>query len=103
MTTDQKDIITNLRKAGYSYTFISRKLGFSKSTVATFCRRNGMGSILVEKDLITSSKRAKVGATPRADGFESKVSRAYKVHYKFRDTPDGTAVTSALEILRTKR
>lgn len=38
MTAEQKNIIINLRKAGYGYTLIAHKLGVSKSTVATFAR-----------------------------------------------------------------
>ena len=103
MTAEQKNIIVKLRKAGYSYTIIARKLGFSKSTVATFCQRNNLGSILVENNLITKSNRAKVGDAEKPGGFISKASRAYKVHYKFRDSTDNGAVESALEILRTRR
>ena len=103
MTAEQKNIIVNLRKAGCSYTIIARKLGFSKSTVATFCQRNNLGSILVENNLITKSNRVTVGDAKKPEGFLSKPSHAYKVHYKFRDSTDDVAVASALEILRTKR
>ena len=103
MTAEQKNLIYNLRKAGQSYTVIAAKLGFSKSAVATYCQRNGLGNILVENNLITRSNRVNVGDAEKPGGFISKASRAYKVHYKFRDTPDGAAVTSALEILKTKR
>ena len=82
---------------------IARKLGFSKSTVATFCQRNNLGSILVENNLITKSNRVTVGDAEKPEGFLSKPSHAYKVHYKFRDSTDDVAVASALEILRTKR
>ena len=59
MTAEQKNLIYNLRKAGQSYTVIADKLGFSKSAVATYCQRNGLGSILVENNLITKSNRVK--------------------------------------------
>ena len=103
MTAEQKNLIYNLRKAGQSYTVIADKLGFSKSTVATFCQRNNLGSIMVENNLITKSNRVKVGDAEKPGGFINKASRAYKVHYKFRDSTDNGAVESALEILRTRR
>ena len=103
MTAEQKNIIITLRKAGKSYTEIAKKLGFCKSTVATFCQRNGMGSILVENNLITRSNRVNVGDAEKPGGFVSKRSRAYKVLYRFRDSADDVAVASALEILRTRR
>lgn len=103
MTAEQKNLIYNLRKAGQSYTVIADKLGFSKSAIATYCQRNGLGSILVENNLITKSNRVKVGDAEKPGGFISKASRAYKVHYKFRDSTDNGAVESALEILRTRR
>jgi len=42
MTLDEKNRLTNLRKAGRSYTEIADALGISKNTVKTFCRRNGL-------------------------------------------------------------
>ena len=77
MTAEQKNLIYNLRKAGQSYTVIADKLGFSKSAVATYCQRNGLGSILVENNLITKSNRVKVGDAEKPGGFISKASRAY--------------------------
>ena len=53
--------------------------------------------------MITKSNRVKVGDAEKPEGFLSKPSHAYKVHYKFRDSTDDVAVASALEILRTKR
>ena len=42
MNTDQKTRITRLRSEGASYNQIAQKLGISKNTVSTFCRRNGL-------------------------------------------------------------
>ena len=42
MTPDEKSRLTDLRKAGRSYTEIADALGISKNTVKTFCRRNGL-------------------------------------------------------------
>lgn len=102
MTQEEKDIIISLRKAGYGYSVIAKKLGCGKSTISAFCQRNGLGSKLVEKDLLTSSNRGNVGDARLAKGFVSKASRAYKVTYKFRDTPNNEVVTDALQILKTE-
>lgn len=103
MTQEEKAAIISYRKAGVGYSVIAQRLGFSKSTVATFCQKNGLGSKLVEKDLLTSSDRGKVGDAKLAKGFQSKASRGYKVNYKFRNTPNNEVVIDALQILKTTR
>lgn len=42
MTKEQKNRISRLRQAGFSYNQIADELGISKNTVSTFCRRNGL-------------------------------------------------------------
>jgi len=103
MTQEEKAAIISYRKAGLGYSVIAKRLGRPKSSVAAFCQKNGLGRKLVGKDLITSSNRGKVGDARLARGFENKSSRAYKVNYKFRDTPNNEVVIDALQILKTTR
>ncbi len=42
MTEKQKQQITHLRKNGCGYTVVANKVGISKDTVKSFCRRNGL-------------------------------------------------------------
>lgn len=42
MTTEEKNQIIRLRKAGKSLTQIADETGISRNTVKTFCRRNGL-------------------------------------------------------------
>ena len=44
MTTEQKNRVTALRKAGIGYTKIAREVGISENTVKSYCRRNGLAS-----------------------------------------------------------
>ena len=103
MTKEEKAAIISYRKAGLGYSLIAKKLGRPKSSIAAFCQKNGLGSKLVEKDLLTSSERGKVGDARLAKGFQCKASRAYKVNYKFRDMPNSEVVMDALQILKTTR
>ena len=42
MTDRQKQQIIRLRKEGFGYTAVANKVGISKDTVKSFCRRNGL-------------------------------------------------------------
>ena len=42
MTDEQKQQIIRLRKKGCGYTAVANKVGISKDTVKSFCRRNGL-------------------------------------------------------------
>ena len=42
MTEEQKKQIMRLRKKGCGYTAVANKVGISKDTVKSFCRRNGL-------------------------------------------------------------
>lgn len=42
MTEEQKKQIIRLRKEGFGYTAVANKVGISKDTVKSFCRRNGL-------------------------------------------------------------
>ena len=49
MTNMEKRQITRLREQGLGYTQIANRLGISKSTVSTFCQRNGLAEEKKEK------------------------------------------------------
>lgn len=42
MTEQQKQQIIYFRKEGFGYTAVADKIGVSKNTVKSFCRRNGL-------------------------------------------------------------
>lgn len=42
MTGEQKEKIIRFRRQGFGYADIGRRLGISKNTVKSFCRRNGL-------------------------------------------------------------
>lgn len=49
MTNEQKEQIENLRSLGKSYSIIANALHMPKNTVKSYCRRNGIISIAMEK------------------------------------------------------
>ena len=49
MTTEEKQEISRLRKAGAGYTRIANELGINVNTVKTFCRRNGLTGDMPEQ------------------------------------------------------
>ena len=60
MTSEEKSRLSEMRKAGRSYTEIADALGISKNTVKTFCRRNGLTPEV-------ESKPVEVTPTPTTD------------------------------------
>ncbi len=42
MTDEQKTKIISLRREGLGYTAVAKRIGISKDTVKSFCRRNGL-------------------------------------------------------------
>lgn len=100
MTTEQKNRIVSLRKAGYGYTAVARELGLSKSAISNFCRENGLSGkahIIEEDNLINEPSR---GNTVPAESFEKSRRRVnYKVSVFFADEPNEEAVAEALRIL----
>ena len=49
MTAQQKQQILELRRQGLGYGMIAKKVKMNKSTVSTFCARNGLGGVASEK------------------------------------------------------
>lgn len=50
MTDEEKQQITRLRKKGCGYTAVANKVGISKDTVKSFCRRNGLAGKRASQD-----------------------------------------------------
>ena len=99
MTTEQKNRIVSLRKAGYGYMAIARELDIPKSTISNYCRKNGLGNIVEEagkNDLICTPHRGNLEAARKVG--KSKAP-AFKVTCIFADEPNEEAVAEALRIL----
>ena len=89
LTTQQKSIIITLRHAGKGYASIAHTLGLKKNTVAAFCQKHNLGWFIGNGEAVPSQPQ----------GFACKGTRAYRVTYKFVDSANDAAVTSALAIL----
>lgn len=67
MTTEQINRIVTLRKSGHGYDAVAKETGISKSTISSFCKKNGLagkGNIVEEtakKDLNCSPDRGNNG------------------------------------------
>ena len=114
MTNAEKLRITRLREQGLGYTQIANRLGISKSTVSTFCQRNGLAEEKKEKprksnnSLLSGDLRVNTDtANPQPttvvsdDGDTMKIT--CKVTVMYADKPDETAVADILDILRNAR
>ncbi len=66
MTEEQKLQIIRFRNEGYGYTAVADKLGISKDTVKSFCRRNGQNG----KAVRTQIKNTVMGMGCRECGKE---------------------------------
>ena len=60
MTDEQKQQIIRLRKKGCGYTAVANKVGISKDTVKSFCRRNGLAGEMaaVQEDSVPGLRTA---------------------------------------------
>lgn len=110
MTNAEKQRIIRLREQGLGYAQIANRMGLSKSTVSTFCKRNGLAE--ETKDNPRKPKNYLLsGAThgntstdlPQptmlvAEPMELDIT--CKVTVSYADEPDETAVADVLEILR---
>ncbi len=114
MTNSEKRQITRLREQGLGYTQIANRMGISKSTVSTFCQRNGLAEEKKEKprkpnnNLLSGGLRGNtVTADPRpttvVSGVDDAVKIICKVTVTYADKPDETAVADVLDILRNAR
>ena len=45
MTIEQRSLILSLRDSGHGYSDIADRLGISKNTIKSFCRRNGASGV----------------------------------------------------------
>ena len=99
MTTEQKNRIVSLRRAGDGYATIAQKMDMPKSTISNYCRKNGLGNIVEgteKKDLLSPVHRVKL--EPAKKQGIPKVP-AFKVTTVFADQPNEAAVAEALRIL----
>ncbi len=114
MTNMEKRQITRLREQGLGYTQIANRLGISKSTVSTFCQRNGLAEHKKEgppkpnNSLRSGALRVNTVTTdPRPTTVVSCNDDAVKITCKvtvtYADKPDETAVADVLDILRNAR
>ena len=114
MTNMEKRQITRLREQGLGYTQIANRLGISKSTVSTFCQRNGLAEDKKEgppkpnNSLCSGALRVNTVTTdPRPTTVVSCNDEAVKITCKvtvtYADKPDETAVADILDILRNAR
>ncbi len=114
MTNTEKRQITRLREKGLGYAQIANRLGISKSTVSTFCQRNGLAEEKKEKlrksnnSLLSGALRVNtVTAGPRPTTVVTDNNNAVKIACKvtvtYADKPDETAIADVLDILRNAR
>ena len=114
MTNAEKLRITRLREQGLGYTQIANRMGISKSTVSTFCQRNGLAEEKKEKarksnnSLLSGALRVNtVTAEPQPTTVVSDDDDAVKITCKvtvtYADKPDETVVADVLDILRNAR
>ena len=114
MTNTEKQRITRLREMGLGYTQIANRLGISKSTVSTFCQRNGLAEEKKEKprksnnSLLSGALRVNtVTADPQpttvVSDDDGTVKITCKVTVSYAEKPDETAVADVLDILRNAR
>jgi len=76
MNVQQKESIRRLRGEGLSYARISVLTGISENTVKSFCRRNGLGNVVViEKQDIPSGSNCRQCASPLTQTIGAKPKR----------------------------
>ena len=67
MTDREKQQIIRLRKEGFGYTAVANKVGISKDTVKSFCRRNGLAGEMAaaQEDGVPGSSAGRFLTAPR--------------------------------------
>ena len=99
MTNEQKIRIASLRRSGCGYTAIAREIGLSKSAISNYCRDNGLGSIIVDKDKNDLQKSPVRVINGTAGKIEKQSAPSFRVTTIFADEPNEAAVAEALRIL----
>ena len=86
MTTEQINRIVSLRKSGKGYDTIALETGISKSTISSFCKKNGLSGKASNKveeiggnSLLSSPSRGNVDAGKRPES-----SRKIKANRRFQ-------------------
>ena len=110
MTNAEKQRIIRLREQGLGYAQIANRMGLSKSTVSTFCKRNGLAEEPKEKPqksknyLLSGATHGNTSTdlpqptTVVNDNDEPEITCEVTVTYA--DKPDPTAVADVLSILK---
>ena len=94
MTAQEMQLIVHLRKKGKSYAEISEETGLPRSTVSSYCQKNGI------KNLLSTPVR---GNTVHAGNVEKQSVPACKVTVTYAEKPNEAALADALKILMNVR
>ena len=109
MTSAEKQRIIRLREQGLGYAQIANRMGLSKSTVSTFCKRNGLAEENKEPAkpcnyLLFEGSRGKTDADlpqPTTVVSDAEVpENPCQVTVTYAEKPDETAVADVLSILK---
>lgn len=111
MTTEQINRIVSLRKSGKGYDTIALETGISKSTISSFCKKNGLSGKVNNKveeiggnSLLSSPSRGNVDAGKKPKSLrKSRRTGDFKVTVSFAGEPNEAALAEALRILTNVR
>ena len=107
MTTEQINQIVAMRKSGYGYDAVAQETGISKSTISSFCKKNGLAGKTrkTEKnDLNCTPDRGNVGDGKKPETLgKSRRAANFKVTVSFAEEPNEAALAEALRILTNVR
>ena len=111
MTTEQINRIVSLRKSGKGYDTIALETGISKSTISSFCKKNGLSGKasnkveeIVGNSLLSSPSRGNVDAGKKPESLrKSRRTGDFKVTVSFAGEPNEAALAEALRILTNMR
>ena len=109
MTSAEKKRIIWLREKGYGYAQIANRMGLPKSTISTFCKRNGLSEDNKEAGkpyncLLSGERRVNTvtdlpQSTTVVEGDED-LDFPCEVTVTYADKPDPTAVADVISILK---
>lgn len=94
MTVQEMQLIVRLRKKGKSYAEISEETSLPRSTISSYCQKNGI------KNLLSAPVR---GNTVHAENVEKQSVLACKVTVTYAEKTDEGSLAEALRILANVR
>ena len=109
MTNAEKKRIIWLREKGYGYAQIANRMGLPKSTISTFCKRNGLAE---EKKVSEKPYNCLLSGEGRGNTVtdlpqpttvvkeDDEPEITCEVTVTYADRPDPTAVADVLSILK---